>query len=279
MLLIEGPPALSAFRIAKLLQRLRALDPGVRSVDARFVHFADLSSPLSAAQRSVLGQLLTYGPRLAPAAHPGAGRLFIVPRAGTISPWSSKATDIAHVCGLANVRRLERGIEYRLGAEGALARERLGKLAPALSDRMTEMPLFEAAQAAQLFEQTAPQPLSQVSLAGGREALAAADRRLGLALSQQEMDYLIESFRRLGRDPTDVELMMFAQANSEHCRHKIFNASWVIDGLREPASLFAMIRATHARNSKGVLSAYRDNAAVIEGSSGTRFFPDPLTRR
>jgi phosphoribosylformylglycinamidine synthase len=277
MLLIEGPPALSAFRIAKLLQRLRALDPGVRSVDARFVHFADLSSPLSAAQQTVLGQLLTYGPSLTPAAQPGEARLFIVPRAGTISPWSSKATDIAHVCGLATVRRLERGIEYRLGAEGALARERLGKLAPALSDRMTEMPLFEAAQAAQLFEQTAPQPLAQVSLAGGREALAAADRRLGLALSQQEMDYLIESFRRLGRDPTDVELMMFAQANSEHCRHKIFNASWVIDGQPRAETLFGMIRHTHERHPQGVLSAYKDNAAVMEGFAGVRYFPDPVS--
>jgi phosphoribosylformylglycinamidine synthase len=277
MLLIEGPPALSAFRIAKLLQRLSALDPAVRSLDARFVHFADLAAPLSAAQRSVLGQLLTYGPRLAPAAHPGAGRLFIVPRAGTISPWSSKATDIAHVCGLADVRRLERGIEYRVGGEGTLTRERLAQLAPALSDRMTEMALFEPEQAAQLFEQSAPQPLSQVSLAGGRSALAAADRRLGLALSHEEMDYLIDSFGRLGRDPTDVELMMFAQANSEHCRHKIFNASWVIDGKPRAETLFGMIRHTHERHPAGVLSAYKDNAAVMEGFAGVRYFPDPVS--
>jgi phosphoribosylformylglycinamidine synthase len=277
MLLIEGPPALSAFRIAKLVQRLRALDPGVRALDARFVHFADLSSPLSAAQQAVLAQLLTYGPSLAAAAHPGEGRLFIVPRAGTISPWSSKATDIAHVCGLTSVRRLERGIEYRLSADGALTRERRAKLAPVLSDRMTEMALFEAAQAAQLFGQTAPQPLAQVSLAGGREALAAADRRLGLALSQEEMDYLIENFRRLGRDPTDVELMMFAQANSEHCRHKIFNASWVIDGKPRAETLFGMIRNTHERHPQGVLSAYKDNAAVMEGFAGVRYFPDPVS--
>jgi phosphoribosylformylglycinamidine synthase len=277
MLLIEGPPALSAFRIAKLLQRLRALAPGVRSLDARFVHFADLSAPLSTAQQAVLAQLLTYGPSLAAARQPGEGRLFIVPRAGTISPWSSKATDIAHVCGLGNVRRLERGIEYRLSAESALTRERLAQLAPALSDRMTEMPLFEGAQAAQLFEQTAPQPLTVVSLAGGREALVAADRRLGLALSQEEIDYLIESFRRLGRDPTDVELMMFAQANSEHCRHKIFNASWVIDGRPRAETLFGMIRHTHERHPQGVLSAYKDNAAVMEGFAGVRYFPDPVS--
>jgi phosphoribosylformylglycinamidine synthase len=277
MLLIEGPPALSAFRVAKILQRLRALDPTVRAVDAHFVHFADLAAPLSAAQRAVLGQLLTYGPRLAGAVHPGAARLFIVPRAGTISPWSSKATDIAHVCGLTSVRRLERGIEYRLAAEGTITRERLAQLAPALSDRMTEMPLFEPEQAAQLFAQTAPQPLAQVSLAGGREALAAADRRLGLALSHEEMDYLIESFGRLGRDPTDVELMMFAQANSEHCRHKIFNASWVIDGRPRAETLFGMIRHTHERHPQGVLSAYKDNAAVMEGFGGVRYFPDPVS--
>jgi phosphoribosylformylglycinamidine synthase len=277
MLLIEGPPALSAFRIAKLLERLRALDPAVRSLDARFVHFADLATPLNAAQRALLGQLLTYGPSHAPAAHPGEGRLFIVPRAGTISPWSSKATDIAHVCGLVDLRRLERGIEYRLGADGTLARERLAQLAPAVSDRMTEMALFEPAQAALLFEQTLPQPLSQISLAGGRQALAAADRKLGLALSQDEMDYLIESFRRLGRDPTDVELMMFAQANSEHCRHKIFNASWVIDGTPRAETLFGMIRHTHERHPEGVLSAYKDNAAVMEGFAGVRYFPDPVS--
>ena len=277
MLLIPGPPALSAFRIAKLLQRLRALDAGVHSLAAHFVHFADLAAPLSGPEQAVLGQLLTYGPSL-PALSAGAGAsVLIVPRAGTISPWSSKATDIAHVCGLAKVRRLERGIEYHLSAEGALGRARLAQLAPALSDRMTEMALFASADAAQLFEQSAPQPLTQVPLAGGRAALTAADRRLGLALSAHEMDYLLESFARLGRDPTDVELMMFAQANSEHCRHKIFNAHWVIDGKARAETLFGMIRHTHERHPQGVLSAYRDNAAVMEGSSGVRYFPDPLS--
>ncbi len=277
MLLIPGPPALSAFRIAKLLQRLRALDAGVHSLAAHFVHFADLAAPLSGPEQAVLGQLLTYGPSL-PALPAGTGAsVLIVPRAGTISPWSSKATDIAHVCGLAKVRRLERGIEYHLSAEGALGRARLAQLAPALSDRMTEMALFAGADAAQLFEQTAPQPLTQVPLAGGRAALTAADRRLGLALSAHEMDYLLESFARLRRDPSDVELMMFAQANSEHCRHKIFNAHWVIDGKARAETLFGMIRHTHERHPQGVLSAYRDNAAVMEGSSGVRYFPDPLS--
>src|SRR5579862_5278126 len=274
---MQGPAALSPFRIAKLLERLRTLEPSVSGLDSRFMHFVEAARPLSAPEQAVLAQLLTYGPRLA-AGHDAAGGqcLLVVPRAGTISPWSSKATDIAHVCGLTGVRRIERGIEYRVHAAPTLGSERLLRLAPLLSDRMTEMALLEPAQAPQqLFAHAPPRALTRVSLAGGRPALEAADRRLGLALSADEMDYLLESFRRLERDPTDVELMMFAQANSEHCRHKIFNASWIIDGQAREESLFAMIRYTHARSPGGVLSAYRDNAAVIEGSAGMRYFPDP----
>ena len=277
MLLLPGPPALSTFRIAKLLERLQALEPTVQGLEARFLHFADLAAPLSAPERAVLEQLLTYGPSLPATSATSASRILIVPRAGTISPWSSKATDIAQVCGLRNVRRLERGIEYGLSAARPLPHATLSALAPALCDRMTEMALWQAADAARLFEQTRPQPLASVSLAGGRAALSAADRRLGLALSAEEMDYLLESFARLERDPTDVELMMFAQANSEHCRHKIFNARWVIDGEPRADTLFGMIRYTHERNPAGVLSAYKDNAAVIEGAAGVRFFPDPLS--
>ena len=277
MLVLPGPPALSTFRIAKLLERVQALEPAVQGLEARFVHFADLAAPLSGAEQAVLAQLLTYGPSLAAASAATASRILIVPRAGTISPWSSKATDIAQVCGLRPVRRLERGIEYGLSAARPLSRAALTRLAPALCDRMTEMALWETADAARLFEQTPPRPLATVSLAGGRAALIEADRRLGLALSAEEMDYLLESFARLKRDPTDVELMMFAQANSEHCRHKIFNARWIIDGAARADTLFGMIRYTHERNPAGVLSAYQDNAAVIEGSAGVRFFPDPLS--
>ncbi len=276
MLRIPGAPALSAFRIAKLLERLQALEPSVSSLDACFTHFADLARPLAPAQRVVLDQLLTYGPRL-PAGKLDGQSVFVVPRAGTISPWSSKATDIAQVCGLDAVLRLERGIEYRLRATRALDRAALTRLAASLRDPMTEMALLDEADAAGLFAHAAPRPLAAVSLAAGRAALKAADARLGLALSSDEMDYLLESFQRLARDPTDVELMMFAQANSEHCRHKIFNADWVIDGQPRDESLFAMIRYTHARSPGGVLSAYRDNAAVIEGSAGIRYFPDPAT--
>src|SRR5215472_11270015 len=276
MLEIPGAPALSAFRIAKLLDRLTSIEPAVRGLAARFVHFADLERPLTGAETELLGRLLTYGPTLPVDLSAAAGeRLLIVPRAGTISPWSSEATDIARVCGLPSVRRVERGIEYRLRAARALGGAQLRRLAPALFDRMTEMALLDAGEAARLFEHTEPTPLATVSLSGGRAALVEANEQLGLALSADEIDYLLASFTQLGRDPTDVELMMFAQANSEHCRHKIFNAAWIIDGEPRGESLFAMIRHTHAMSPRGVLSAYRDNAAVIEGNRGERYFPDP----
>jgi phosphoribosylformylglycinamidine synthase len=276
---IPGPPALSAFRIAKLLQRVQALQAAVVGLSARFVHFAELARPLAADEQAILARLLTYGPAAASAADEDAEgeRLLIVPRAGTISPWSSKASDIVQVCGLASVRRVERGIAYRVRAPRGLNRGQLLKLAPALFDRMTEMPLLDSGDAASLFEHAPPRELARVSLAAGRAGLEQANRALGMALSGDEIDYLLESFRRLGRDPTDVELMMFAQANSEHCRHKIFNASWIIDGEPRAQSLFAMIRHTHAVSPAGVLSAYRDNAAVIEGAPGFRYFPDPAS--
>ena len=273
---MPGPAALSAFRLAKLLERLRALEPSVSALDARFMHFIAASRALSAHEHTVLEQLLTYEPRLPRPPQEAAGEpLLIVPRAGTISPWSSKATDIAQVCGLAEVERIERGIEYRLHALQPLGAERLVRLAPALIDRMTERALLRANWSLVLASHGPPRPLERVSLAAGRAALEQADGRLGLALAPEEIDYLLESFRRLQRDPTDVELMMFAQANSEHCRHKIFNARWIIDGSAREESLFDMIRYTHARNPAGVLSAYRDNAAVIAGTAGVRYFPDP----
>ncbi len=278
MLEIPGPPALSAFRVTKLLQQVQAIEAAVLGMSARFVHFAEVARPLEASEREILTRLLTYGPAAGRSAEEESGeRVLVVPRAGTISPWSSKATDIVQVCGLASVRRVERGIAYRLRASRPLTRPQLTALAEALFDRMTEMPLLDFADAARLFEHAAPRPLTRVSVASGRVGLEQANRVLGLALSDDEIDYLMASFRRLGRDPTDVELMMFAQANSEHCRHKIFNASWIIDGAPRAQSLFAMIRHTHAVSPAGVLSAYRDNAAVIEGTSGLRYFPDPAT--
>ncbi|HTX06097.1 MAG TPA: phosphoribosylformylglycinamidine synthase, partial [Steroidobacteraceae bacterium] len=278
LLILPGTLALSGFRIEKLLARIAAREPAVTCLAAHFVHFAAIARALSDGELRILQQLLTYGPRAAGASESGeAERLLVVPRAGTISPWSSKATDIAHVCGLAAVERIERGIEYRISAPGPLGRQRLLQLAPALLDRMTEMALLDAAEADRLFEHSAPRPSRRISLAGGRAALEEANRAMGLALSADEIDYLLASFRQLGRDPTDAELMMFAQANSEHCRHKIFNARWVIDGRERAESLFAMIRHTHARNPEGVLSAYRDNAAVIAGAEGCRYFPEPAS--
>ena len=275
ILVLPGAPALSGFRIEKLLARIAVAEPAVTGLASRFVHFAALARPLAAEELRILQLLLTYGPRATVPREEAGGRLLVVPRAGTISPWSSKATDIAQVCGLPAVERIERGIEYRLAARVPLGPERLLQIAPALLDRMTEMALLDASQADRLFAHSAPQPPQRIALAGGRAALEAANTAMGLALSADEIDYLLASFRQLGRDPTDVELMMFAQANSEHCRHKIFNARWIIDGGERQESLFGMIRYTHASNPGGVLSAYRDNAAVIEGVEGVRYFPDP----
>src|SRR6185312_10204711 len=247
-------------------------------ISARFVHFAALARTLTADELQILQRLLTYGPRSPLTSESTEGeRLLVVPRTGTISPWSSKATDIIQVCALTAVERVERGIEYRIAARGPLGSQRLARIAPLLLDRMTEMALLDAAEAGRLFEHSPPRPAQRISLAGGRAALEEANRAMGLALSADEIDYLLASFRQLGRDPTDAELMMFAQANSEHCRHKIFNARWIIDGCEQEESLFAMIRYTHTRNPQGVLSAYRDNASVIEGVVGSRYFPDPLS--
>ncbi len=274
MLSVPGAAALSGFRIAKLLGRLAALEPAVQAVQARFMHFADCERALTDPQREILQCLLTYGPsdRADPSGQ-GDVQLLVVPRAGTISPWSSKATDIAHVCGLSAVRRIERGIEYRLTLRQPLRRETLAAMASVLFDRMTEMVLFDPYQVQRLFTQAPPRPLLRIA----RGALQRANDELGLALSPAEIEYLYSSFERLGRDPTDVELMMFAQANSEHCRHKIFNADWIIDGQPREESLFAMIRYTHTRSPAGVLSAYRDNAAVMQGAHGMRYFADPRT--
>src|SRR5436190_20956663 len=277
MIELPGALAVSDFRIAKLRPGVEKRLPGIGAISTRFTHFVDLERDLDARERTLLERLLTYGPRehgphTAPA---GAAELVVVPRFGTISPWSSKATDIARVCGLDAVRRIERGIVWSIVTPRTLSREELLELATPLFDRMTETVLLQRTDAARLFAHEPTRRLRSVSLAAGREALVKANSELGLALSGDEIDYLVENFAALKRDPTDVELMMFAQANSEHCRHKIFNADWIIDGQKQPKSLFAMIRNTHAKNPKGVLSAYRDNAAVMEGPLGKRYFPNP----
>ncbi|GAB3278723.1 phosphoribosylformylglycinamidine synthase [Parahaliea aestuarii] len=277
MLILRGAPALSAFRRDKLAARLSAIHPDLQLLHSEYLHFAHLAAPLDAEREAVLASLLEYGPVSEAAEPPAAARLVLaVPRLGTISPWSSKATDIARNCGLSEVRRLERGVAYYLSQPAGLDEDAIRAVNGLLHDRMTEAVLDSLEAAQLLFREAEPAPFASVDvLAGGREALVAADRSLGLALADDEIDYLVDSFGALGRNPSDVELMMFAQANSEHCRHKIFNASWSIDGQAQEHSLFAMIRNTYRCGGENVLSAYSDNAAVVVGHKAGRFFPDP----
>jgi phosphoribosylformylglycinamidine synthase len=278
MLILPGAAALSDFRLRKLRKVVQSRHPLparlLTGISARFVHFVAAPRALREEESFVLDALLRYGPRQAELEDADGALLLVVPRPGTVSSWSSKATDIAKVCGLEAIERIERGIVYRLqGLEKT--DDALRQLAAAFYDRMTEAAFFSLSDAAQLFVHDAPRALRTIEvLAQGKAALERANGSMGLALSPEEIDYLFDNFTRLRRDPTDVELMMFAQANSEHCRHKIFNADWIIDGEQQPKSLFAMIRNTHEKNPAGVLSAYRDNAAVIEGSMGLRWFPD-----
>ncbi len=285
MLILRGSPALSNFRLAKLLSDFAAAGLPVRAVGADFVHVCEVEGELTASGHDVLVKLLTYGPSRAAA--PVQGLLQVVaPRPGTISPWSSKATDIARICGLAPVKRIERVIAYTLAIDNAALQPPLSMLSGAqlaairakLHDRMTQTVFPDLEACAALFRHETPKPMSSVPvLAQGRAALVEANSSLGLALAGDEIDYLVKAFTSLGRDPNDVELMMFAQANSEHCRHKIFNATWEIDGRKRDRSLFQMIKNTFELHPDGILSAYKDNAAVLAGTRGGRFFPDPLT--
>jgi len=270
---LRGRSALSTFRRNRLEQRLSNEVAGIR-VEAEFWHFLLLSAELNPAQAARLDRVLAYGPARRAAA--GSGELvLVVPRLGTISPWSSKATDIARHCGLDSVLRLERGIAYWLTtASGArLTAAEKSVVIPHLHDRMTETVLPDLDAAGRLFLAVAPRAFETVEvLRGGIAALVQANSALGLALSDDEIAYLDKSFSAMGRNPTDVELMMFAQANSEHCRHKIFNAGWIVDGEPQPQSLFGMIRNTHQRQPRGTVVAYSDNAAIIEGCEVERFY-------
>jgi phosphoribosylformylglycinamidine synthase len=276
MLILRGAPALSQFRTQKLLIEGQKTVSNLGQIYAEYVHFADLNQDLSDKKLETLKKLLTYGSRKELKDTKGAFAL-VVPRQGTISPWSSKATDIANNCGLTEVKRLERGISwYCQDSDGRdLADAQMQKLLPLLHDRMMETVFTELQAAEVLFIQEKPKKLTTVDiLKGGQAALAKANQTLGLALAEDEIDYLVERFIELNRNPTDVELMMFAQANSEHCRHKIFNSSWSIDGEEKDISLFGMIRNTHKISPDGVLSAYSDNAAVFEGFEQPRLWSD-----
>jgi phosphoribosylformylglycinamidine synthase len=275
ILRLRGRNALSAFRLRKLATSFSASVPRVAEVQSEFWHFVQLARALTSAEAERLDRILTYGAAAAPVAARGS-LMLVVPRFGTISPWCSKATDIAHHCGLESVQRIERGVAYWVakGDGSDLSTHERAALAPLIHDRMTETVLVAFEEAARLFEHFEPVPLATVDvLGGGAAALARANRDLGLALSEDEIAYLAEQFGRIGRNPTDVELMMFAQANSEHCRHKIFNAQWVIDGKPQDQSLFGMIRTTHERHPRGTVVAYSDNAAVMEGATVARFHP------
>ncbi len=274
VLTLPGAIELSPFRVEKLLASLpRALAEAI-TVDARFVHFVAVAEPLAREEAAVLDKLLTYG---TPAKGEAQGALLlVVPRFGTVSPWSSKATDIARNCGLAKVVRIERGVAYHIVARdpGPLSVRSRRALDRVIHDRMTEVVIEDLAAAQKLFEHASPQPLAFVDvLNGSRKALEEANESMGLALAPDEIDYLLESFVRLARNPTDVELMMFAQANSEHCRHKIFNASWTIDAQEQERSLFEMIRNTARRHPQGIVVAYSDNSAIMEGATTERFQP------
>ena len=279
---VEGGHALPAFRAQALLARLQEVAPRVTAVDARHVHWVCSETPLSAAQRDVLDGLLRYGD---PYAGPTDGVLIVIaPRLGTVSPWASKATDIARNCGL-SLKRIERVTEYRLalksgllGGSKPLGADELAAVAALLHDRMTESVLLRREDAAHLFDEQPAAPMAQVDLLGaGRSALVAANVEFGLALSDDEIDYLVNAFTALQRNPTDVELMMFAQANSEHCRHKIFNASFTIDGVAQERSMFQMIRNTHQRAPQHTVIAYSDNSSVMEGGVIERWLPEGYT--
>jgi phosphoribosylformylglycinamidine synthase len=273
---LPGAAALSPFRLDQLAMRLRNIDARVTGVGSSWLHFADTFRPPDPRERHILEQLIGD---VAPAPHRQGQVLIVTPRIGTVSSWSSKATDIAHVCGLDFLRRLERGCTYSIHANEVLDPAALRRVGGGLHDRMTESLWIGSVDSHALFQAGEARTLRHVALGvDGRAGLARANRDWGLALSDAEIDYLLAAFRTLGRDPTDAELMMFAQANSEHCRHKIFNAEFVIDGAPGASSLFDMIRATYRANSAGVLSAYRDNAAVIEGGVAERFFPAGASR-
>ncbi|AGS40517.1 MULTISPECIES: phosphoribosylformylglycinamidine synthase [Cycloclasticus] len=276
MLELIGSTALSAFRKQRLLTKIRQSVPHITDISAEFIHFVDIEQTLSNSELETLTRVLTYGPKSDGVEHVGE-RLLVVPRANTLSPWSSKATDIAQHCGLDQVKRLERGVAYYV--QGDLNEQQLAQVAEQLHDRMTERVLKQGERADDMFAHAEPGTLASVDiLSEGKQALVAANKTMGLALSSDEIDYLVDNFTALGRNPNDIELMMFAQANSEHCRHKIFNADWTIDGDEQEETLFGMIKNTAKHSPKGIISKYSDNAAVAEGSDADVMIRDPESR-
>lgn len=271
---LNGARALSDFRAARVLAALQRVSSNIEAVSGRFVHFVHASRELTKAEEERLASLLTYGDA---AEDVRADLAFmVVPRLGTISPWASKATDIVKNCGIEGVLRVERGTVYSLALKAPLTEEEAAQAAGVLHDRMTESVVARDFPAENLFVELEGRPMATVALVEeGRPALERANVEMGLALSPDEIDYLTDAFTKIGRNPTDVELMMFAQANSEHCRHKIFNARWTVDGEEREETLFGMIRRTHKMAPLGTITAYADNAAIFEGAEVTRLYPRP----
>ncbi|HJV24253.1 MAG TPA: phosphoribosylformylglycinamidine synthase [Aromatoleum sp.] len=270
---LRGAAAYSSSRLERLSRSVADVLPKLKGLAAEHWYFIEITGALDVAELGRLVDLLGATPESPKM--PEGTMLMVVPRLGTISPWSSKASDIARQCGFDKVVRIERGVAYSLDVRGGLDDRQYAAVLPALHDRMTESVLQSVNAAEALFHHYEPQPLTSVDiLAGGRDALVAANTELGLALSEDEIDYLVDNFTKIARNPTDVELMMFAQANSEHCRHKIFNADWVIEGREMDKTLFGMIRETHKAHPEGTVVAYSDNASVIEGATIDRFYPD-----
>ena len=272
MIVKEGPASHSPFKLESLLRRLQSIDQNIDDLGARFIHLIDSKNDPDEEQDRILDSILEYGPDW-PFGTDEGFKVFTLPRFGTTSPWSSKATDIAKVCGLTSIEKIERGVVFTLALkdkDSAPSKEAIEML----YDRMTEVVITDLKQAKEIFSSLEPQPFSDVDiLSDGKKALETANIELGLALNNDEIDYLLEQFTKLNRNPTDAELMMFAQANSEHCRHKVFNADWVIDGVDKERSLFQMIKNTYEASSRNVLSAYKDNAAVIAGHKADWFLP------
>ncbi|MCH2189775.1 MAG: phosphoribosylformylglycinamidine synthase, partial [Gammaproteobacteria bacterium] len=282
MLRLRGSQAYSDFRINKLMKEVSKELPLIESIDTEYQHLIDLNSNcenLDSEQLEKLNVLLSYGPKMSEVEHEGQ-RLYVLPRFGTISPWSTKATDIVKHCGLeSSVERVERGIAFYVKATQRLDEQQLARFAQLIHDPMTESVVLDLNQARELFIKDEPASLLEIDLLSkGRAALETANSELGLALSVDEIDYLETQYEALGKNPTDVELMMFAQVNSEHCRHKIFNADWIVDGEEREHSLFRMIRETHMQNDKGTIVAYSDNSSVLAGSKEKRFFPNFETK-
>ena len=241
MIIFEGTPTLSKFRCQRLLEKLRNQVPKIEAIKANFFHFVDCLEPLLAKEHQTLEEILKYGTQIKDTNK--EGKLFlVVPRLGTISPWSSKATDIAHNCGLLKIKRIERGVAYFIESDTSLTSEDLKFIENIISDRMVESILYDFSEAEQMFAQSSPGVIKFVDVINhGSQALQDANTEFGLALAEDEIDYLVERFVQLNRNPSNTELMMFAQANSEHCRHKIFNAKWRVDGVDQCDSLFDMI--------------------------------------